>query len=107
MRVWNLAHEFEGLFVGDEGAGVGEVEEAADAFAAAFAVVEGPVVDVHADELVGEVEAHVAGELEGVLDGFGPVVEAVLDAGGEEIGDFFAVCRGEAFVDDVAAEGQG
>ena len=77
--------------MGDEAAGVGEVEEAADAFAAAFAVVEGPVVDIHADEFVGEVEAHVAGELKGVLDGFGAVVEAELDAGGQEVGNFFAV----------------
>jgi hypothetical protein len=105
---WRVStHELEIGYARDEAALVGQGEETADAFAAAIAVVEGPVVNVHADELVGEITAHVAGVLEGVLDGFGAVVEAVLDAAGEDVGNLFSFGGFEAFVDDVAAEGQG
>lgn len=65
------------------------------------------MVDIHADELVGEIDAHVAGVLEGVLHGFGAVVQAVADAGFEDAGDVAASLFREAFVDDIAAEGQG
>jgi hypothetical protein len=99
-----LFHELEFLFVGNQAAFVGLGEEAADGFAAFVAVIERPVVDIHADEFVGEVFAHVAGVLEGVLDGFGAMFEAVADAGFENAGDGAAIGFGEAFVDDVAAE---
>lgn len=102
-----LGYEFKILLVRDEAALVGEIEETPNALAAAFPVIEGPVVDVHADEFVGEVAAHVAGVLEGVLHGFGPMIEAVLDAAGQEVGDFFAVGGGKAFMDDIASKRQG
>lgn len=102
-----LDDEFEFLTVGDQISLEGLAEEAADAFATGVAVVERPVVDVHTDEAVGEIAAHVACVLEGVLDGFGAVIEAVLDASGEDAGDLASGIRGEAFMNDIAAEGEG
>ncbi len=92
---------------GDQGLGLGPAEETADGFAALLAVIEGPMIDIHPDKLVGEVASHVPGVGEGVLHGFGPVVEAVANAGGEEVGDGLAGGGVEALMDDIAAEGKG
>lgn len=83
--------EFEFGPARDKAALVGLAEKAADALAAGFAVIKRPVVDVHADEFIGKVEAHIASELEGVGDGFGTMIEAVANALGEEAGDSLAV----------------
>ena len=91
---------------GDEAGGVGAAQEEADALAPARAVVERPVVHIHTDELIREVAAHVAGVLERVLHGLGAVIQAELDARGEDVGDGLAECGGVALVDDVAAEWQ-
>ncbi len=55
-------------------------------FAAIGAVVERALVDVHADEAVGEGGVEVAGELHGVGKGLFAMVESVLDAVAEGIG---------------------
>ena len=57
-------------------------QEAVDGVAALVAVIQRPVVHVHAHELVRQVPAHVAGVLQRVLHGFGTMIEAVLDARG-------------------------
>ena len=57
-------------------------QEPPDRLAAGIAVVERPVIHVHADELVREVDAHVAGVLQRVLHRLGPVVEAEPDIAG-------------------------
>ena len=81
-------------------------QETADRLAAGFAVVERPVVHVHADELVRQVDAHVAGVLQRVLHRLGAVLEAVPDAALEHAGDHFSLRRRDAFVNDIAAERQ-
>lgn len=50
--------------IGDEARFGALLQQPCDGLAAAGAVVEGPVVDVHADELVGEVAVEIAAELE-------------------------------------------
>ena len=55
------------------------VEETPDRFASAFAVIERPVIDIHADEFIGEIEAHIARKLQRVLNRFGAMIEAELD----------------------------
>ncbi len=82
-----LLNKFHGRAFGDHADGGAFVEEAVDGFAAAGAVVEGPFVDVHADEFVGEFEVHVAAEAECVFDGFVAVVEGELDRFFENAGD--------------------
>ena len=64
------------------------------------------MVHVHAHEFIGEVAAHVAGVLQGVLHGLGAMVQAELDAGGEGVGDFPAHVWGEALVNHIAAQGE-
>src|SRR5688572_3382548 len=88
----------------NEAALVGQSKEAPNAFAAPLTVIHRPMVDVHCDEPIGEIEAHVAGELQGVLHRLGPMIEAELDAGGEEVGNLFAIGDGKSLVNDVAAE---
>lgn len=52
-----------------------------------LAVIERPMVDIHADESVGQLPAHVPGILEGMGDGFGAMVKTKLDAAGEDARD--------------------
>ena len=59
-------------------------EEASDGFAAAFAVIQRPMVDIHTDEFIRKITAHVAGVLKRMLNRFLPMIEAVLDAGGKD-----------------------
>ena len=59
---------------------VGPAEQRGDGFAAAFAEIERPVVDVHAHERVGLAGVEVAAVLHGVGEGFLAMVEPVLDA---------------------------
>ena len=51
---------------GDDPAVESHLEEFADGFAAVFAVVQGALVDVHADKLIGQRGIEIAGELHGV-----------------------------------------
>ena len=48
--------------------------------AAEVAVVEGVIIDVHANELVSHGDIHAASKRHRVLDRLGPVIEAVKDA---------------------------
>ena len=91
----------------EEVGGGAALEEGGDGLAAAGAVVERPVVDVHSDEAVGEVAVEVAAELEGVVNGFGAMVEAVLDGLLDDVGDFLHGGLAEVFADAVAAEREG
>src|SRR5260370_6407093 len=84
-----------------------QAEEPADGFPALVAVIQSPVVHVHADEFVGQVPAHVARVLEGVLHGFGAVVQAELDAGGEYVRNLLPGGGFETFMNDIAAQREG
>ena len=64
------------------------------------------MVDIHADELVRQVAAHVARILQRVLHRFRPMIEAELDAGSEGIRDFFPRRRVESLMNDVPPERQ-
>ena len=79
---------------------VAPAQETPDRLAAGFAVVERPIVHVHADELVRQVDAHVAGVLQRVLHRLGAVLEAVPDAALEHVGYHLALLRRDAGVYD-------
>src|SRR5262245_23975185 len=81
----NLFDEFELWRNWNQPIFVAFAQKPADGLPSRLAVVEGPMVDIHADEFIGEVAAHVARVLKRVLDGFRAVVEAVLNAGRENI----------------------
>src|SRR5262245_60667052 len=70
-----LHHELQFRPAGDESGLVRAAEKTPDGFAAFLAVVERPVIDVHAHEFVREFAAHVAGVLKSVLHSFGTMIE--------------------------------
>src|SRR5947207_7138243 len=107
LKAQSSNHELQFLPVRNQPAFEGPAKETPDRLASIVAVIEGPVIDVHPDELVSEVAAHAAGEMEGVLRRFGAVIEAVTDAGGEDVRDRIANGRSDALVNDIPAEGQG
>jgi hypothetical protein len=93
--------------VGNDAAIVAHLEKLVDGFAAVGTVVERALVDVHADEPVGEGRIEVPGELHGIGEGLFTIVQSVLDAIAECVG-----CAGERFrakraANGVAAEGEG
>ncbi len=71
--------EVELAEVGDDVFVAGFVEKLSDSITAGGAVVECPLVDVHADELVGKVGFHIAGIVQGELDGGFTMFECVVD----------------------------
>src|ERR1019366_3545687 len=81
-------------------------EKTADGFPALLAIIQRPVIDIHADEFVREVAAHVAGVLQRVLHGLGAVIQAELDAGRERVGNLLADIRCKFFVNHIPAERQ-
>src|ERR1039458_8425369 len=58
-----LRREIDSGFLRNDSCLVAHVEQTAHGFAAIGAVIEGALVDVHADEFVGELGVQVAGEL--------------------------------------------
>ncbi len=62
-------------------------EEAFNGGPAFLAVVQRPMIDVHADELIGQIPSHVPGVLQGVSHRLRPVVETELDAVGQYPGN--------------------
>jgi hypothetical protein len=62
-------------------------QKALDGRPALLAVIQRPMIDIHADELVRQFPAHVPGVLQGVGNGLGPVIQAELDAAGQDAGN--------------------
>src|SRR5712664_1195009 len=65
---------------GDDSRAMAFVEQAADGFAAARTVIQGPFIDVHAYEAIGQRLVHVARVAQGVSQCIVAVIQAVLDA---------------------------
>jgi hypothetical protein len=78
-----LQDKFERLPMRDQAGFETAIEKTANAFPAFLAVVQGPVVDIHANKFVGQIPAHVSGKLKRVLYRRRPMVEAEFDAGGQ------------------------
>src|SRR5690606_32762564 len=79
----------------------------ADRLAAARAVVERPVVDVHADELVRKVMIEITAVLQGILHRFSAMIEAVLDRLFKDVSHFLHGFTAEVTSDAVASQRQG
>src|SRR3954471_21254131 len=80
------------------------IEEQADGGAAALAVVEGPVIDVHADESVCLAAIEPAREPHGVVERALSMIESVGDALAEMPRHFLLSLPRHVFANDVAAE---
>ena len=75
-----LLHKLHVNGFGDDAGLVRLVQQSPDGFAATFAVVERPVIHVHADEFISERLIHVAGILQRVVESSRSVIERVTDA---------------------------
>jgi hypothetical protein len=64
----------------DESLLISLAEEAFNGGPAFLAVIQRPMIDIHADELIGQLAPHVPGVLQGVCDRLRPVVKTELDA---------------------------
>ena len=80
-----LSDEVDVGLAGDDAALITHGEDLADGFAAVIAIVQCALVDVHADEAVGEIGIEVARELHGVLECGFAVVHGMLDAGAQSV----------------------
>jgi hypothetical protein len=47
------------------------------------AIIQRPMIDIHADKLVRQIQSHVPGVMQGMGHGFSPVIETELDAVGQ------------------------
>ena len=83
------------------------VQQAAHGFASIRAIVQGALVDVHADKLVGELGIDIARELHGVGQGFVAMVERVLNAVPQGPGYFRGQLRSQTALYRVATQGSG
>jgi hypothetical protein len=101
-----LADEVDVGAVRDNAAVVAHFQELVDGFPAVSSVVERTLVDVHADEAVGEGGIEVASELHCVREGLFAVVKRVLDTVAEGIGRGAESFGAKRATDGVAAEGQ-
>lgn len=99
-----LGKEFDRGGAREDSGGGSAGDELLNGLAAAFAVAEGPFVDVHADELIGDVRFHVARKLHGVLERVLAMLKAVLDALADGLGNEAAKRKAERLADGVAAE---
>ena len=112
VRLWislarkGLSDEVYVGLTGDDAALVAHGEYLADSFAAIVAVVQGALVDVHADEAVGEVGIEVAGELHGIFQRGLAVVHGMLNAGAQSVGGDALHLSAERAADSVASKRQ-
>src|SRR5262245_20901221 len=78
------------------------LEELADGRAAAIAVVECPVVDVHPDERVGLRAIEATRITHRVVECVRPMLQSIRDAGAKVLGDLPCQLRAEVLAHDVA-----
>ena len=62
-------------------------EEACNGGPAFLAIIQRPMIDIHADKFIRQLQSHVPGIPQGVGDGFRPVIETELDAVGQYPGN--------------------
>ena len=105
-RAGKLVSEVNKRRDGNDAALVTKVEEFADGLASVGAVVESALVDVHADKAAGRSGVEFAGKLHGVFESLLAVIECVLDAVAQGLGDDLVLFSSERAADGVAAEGQ-
>src|SRR4051812_14364414 len=82
------------------------VEEESDRFSAAITIIECPVVDVHADELVRFAAIEPSREAHGVVERALPVLEPECDALAQVSRHFCPQLARHVFADHVAAQWQ-
>jgi hypothetical protein len=84
---FSLMHEFQFRPAWDQSPLICLTEKALNGGPAFLAIIQRPMIDIHADELIGQLPAHVAGILQGVGHSLRPVVETELDAIGQYSGN--------------------
>src|SRR6266567_4918174 len=82
------------------------VQQPPDAFPAVIAVVEGTLVDVHADEFVGKLRVEIAGELHGIGQRFFAMIDGVLNTVAQSLRHTGDRLRTEGATDRIPAQRQ-
>src|ERR1700744_3594368 len=101
-----LSDEVDGGSLRNDAALVAHVEELANRRAAVVAIVDGPLVHIHADEAVGEIGIEVARELHRVLQRSFAMIPRVLNALPQRVcGDELNIAT-QRTADGVATERQ-
>ncbi len=80
-----------------------QFEQFANGLAAVVAVVQGALIDVHADEAVASEVSRSRGELHGILQRFFAVIERMLDAVAQGIGRGQQSISAKRTADGIAA----
>lgn len=81
----------------------GATQKTPDGVAALLAVVERPMVHIHPHKFVREIASHVACILERVLHGGRAMIQTVLDARSQNIGNSFARLWRESLMNHIPA----
>jgi len=102
-----LANKIDVGADGNNAAIKAHVEKLANGLSSIFSVVQGAVVDVHADKTIRQRRIKIAGELHGVGKGLLAVIESMLDAVAESVGRDEQRLRAKRSADGVAAERKG
>jgi hypothetical protein len=84
---FGVADKFQFRPAWEQSSFVSLAEKAFNGSPAFLAIIQRPMIDIHADELIGQIQAHVPGVLQGVGHGFRPVIETELDAAGQNPGN--------------------
>ena len=83
---------------------MGASKETRDGVAPFVAVIERPMVYVHAYEFISKFSSHIARILKRMLNRFGPMIKAVLDAFGKKITYPLAFGLCNTFVDYIPSQ---
>ena len=84
---FGLRDKFQFLPAWDQSPLISLAEEAFNGGPAFLAIIQRPMIDIHADELIRQFPSHVPGVPQGVGHGVRPVVETELDAVGQNPGN--------------------
>src|SRR5882762_8790088 len=100
------ANKLQFLAMGDETSLEGAAQELPDRFPALLSIIQGPMIDVHADEPVRQLAAHIPRISQGVLHCFSPMIQAELNARAENAGDRSTDVGRKSLMNHVATERQ-
>jgi hypothetical protein len=84
---FGLRDKLQFLPAGEQSPLISLAEKTCNGGPAFLAVVQRPMIDIHADELIGQIPAHVPGVVQGVSHSFGAMVKTKLDAAGQNPGN--------------------
>jgi hypothetical protein len=99
-----LAKEFDVWGTREQACRSSALDQSPDRLLAAIAVAKRPPVNIHADELIRDIGFHIAGELHGVVKCLFAMLETILDAILDGLGDLQAQSGTQRAAYGISAE---